>query len=60
MINFGAIEIILMLRVWILWEKSRAIGILLITVFVLGLLLVLALIRVDIKVGNVFIPPLCN
>jgi len=47
-INFGAIEVILMLRVWILWEKSRTIGILLSLVFVIGGILGLGLIRVDI------------
>jgi len=48
LVNFGAVEVILMLRVWILWEKSRKIGILLSIVFVLSMILALALIRVDI------------
>lgn len=48
-----------MLRVWILWEKSRTIGILLTLVGVISGLLGLGLIRVDIKVGNAFIPSLC-
>jgi hypothetical protein len=58
LLNFGAVEVILMLRVWILWEKSRKIGTLLISVFVIGISLGLGLIHLDIKVRNVFIPPL--
>ena len=56
LVNFGAVEVILMLRVWILWEKSRKIRILLITVFVVGLALGLGLIHVEINVGDVFHP----
>jgi len=59
-LNFGAVEVILMLRVWILWEKSRRIGVLLIAVFVIGLALGFGLIHFDIKVGNVFILPLLS
>ena len=58
LVNFGAVEVILMLRVWILWEKSRTIRTLLITVFVAGLALGLGLIHVDINVRNVFTHPL--
>ena len=58
LVNFGAVEVILMLRVWILWEKSRKIRILLITVFVVGLALGLGLIHVDINVGIGFTHPL--
>ena len=58
MVNFGAVEVILMLRVWILWEKNRAIGVLLIVVFLIGLSLGVGLIHVNIKVGNVFVPRL--
>jgi len=48
-LNFGAVEVILMLRVWILWEKSRRIGILLIMMFVIGIALGLGLIHVEVK-----------
>lgn len=58
LLNFGAVEVILMLRVWILWEKNRTIGILLIMIFVIGLALGLGLIHVEVKVGNVFMHPL--
>jgi hypothetical protein len=58
LLNFGAIEVILMLRVWILWEKSRAIGTLLIVMFVIGLTLGLGLVHVDIHVENFFPRPL--
>lgn len=54
LLNFGAVEVILMLRVWILWEKSRTIRTLLIVVFVSGLILGLGLIHLNIQVGNVF------
>jgi len=57
-LNFGAIEVILMLRVWILWERSRAIGTLLVVVFILGLVLGLGLIHVNIQVANTFPRPL--
>jgi hypothetical protein len=52
MINFGAVEVILMLRVWILWEKSRVIGILLTIVFFVGIILGVGLVHADIKVGT--------
>lgn len=52
MVSFGAVEIILMLRVWILWEKSRAIGILLTIVFFVGIVLGVGLVHADIKVGT--------
>jgi len=58
LLNFGAIEVILMLRVWILWERSRAIGTLLIVVFILGLVLGLGLIHLNIQVANIFPRPL--
>lgn len=58
LLNFGAVEVILMLRVWILWEKSRRIGILLIMTFVIGLALGLGLIHVEVQVQNVFTHPL--
>jgi hypothetical protein len=45
-----------MLRVWILWERNRAIGVLLTVVFLIGLTLGVGLVHVDIKVGNVFSP----
>jgi hypothetical protein len=55
LVNFGSVELIFMLRVWILWEKSRRIGILLIVLFLAGIFLGVALVRLNIPVGDVFI-----
>jgi len=48
LVNFGSVELIFMLRVWILWEKSRRIGILLIVLFLAGIFLGVALVRLNI------------
>jgi hypothetical protein len=54
-VNFAAIEMTLMLRVWILWEKSRTIARLLTVVSVISFILAIGLIHVNIKVGNVLV-----
>jgi hypothetical protein len=53
--NFGTVEIILMLRVWILWERNRWIGLFLSAVFLIGLCLGVGLMHAHIKVSHITI-----
>lgn len=48
--NYGTVEIILMIRVWILWERNRWIAFFLSAVLLVGLCLGIGLMFARIKV----------
>jgi len=50
--NYGTVEIILMIRVWILWERNRWIGFFLSAVFFVSLCLGIGLAHAHIKVAR--------